>query len=287
MKIRKKRHPHWLKVPMPAGKNYHDIRALVTDQHLHTVCESAHCPNIGECWNNRTATFMILGDKCTRNCCFCAVKTGVPDGFDIEEPMRVAEAVKMLELKYAVITSVTRDDLDDGGASIFAETIRQIHQTIPDCKVEVLIPDFQGDEDALRMVINAKPDVLNHNLETVPRLYSKARPQAVYHRSIELLKRAKQWGSITKTGLMVGLGETESEIYPVLHDIVEIQCDFLTIGQYLQPSSMHLPIDRYVIPEEFEKIKDYALKIGFKHVESAPLVRSSYHAALQPFNVRD
>lgn len=287
MKIRKKRHPHWLKVPMPAGKNYHDIRALVSAQHLHTVCESAHCPNIGECWNNRTATFMILGDVCTRNCRFCAVKTGVPNEYDVEEPLRVAEAVNMLDLKYAVITSVTRDDLVDGGAFIFAETIRQIHQMIPDCKVEVLIPDFQGDADALRVVIDAKPDVLNHNLETVPRLYSKARPQAVYERSMELLKRAKQWGMVTKTGLMVGLGETESEIYQVLNELTEIQCDFLTIGQYLQPSSSHLSIDRYVSPEEFGKFKEYALKIGFKHVESAPLVRSSYHAASQPFNTRD
>ena len=198
MKIRKKRHPHWLKVPMPSGKNYHDIRALVSDRHLHTVCESAHCPNIGECWNNRTATFMILGDVCTRNCRFCAVKTGIPNDSDVEEPQRVAEAVNMIDLKYAVITSVTREDLADGGASIFAETIRQIHQMIPDCKVEVLIPDFQGDADALRVVIDEKPDVLNHNLETVPRLYLKARPQAVYKRSMDLLERAKQRGMITK-----------------------------------------------------------------------------------------
>ncbi|MBD3289230.1 lipoyl synthase [candidate division KSB1 bacterium] len=287
MKIRKKRHPHWLKVPMPAGKNYHDIRALVGEQNLHTVCESAHCPNIGECWNSRTATFMILGDLCTRDCRFCAVKNGTPDGCDYDEPMRIVEAVKKLALKYAVITSVTRDDLDDGGASVFAETIRQIHKKVPGCKVEVLIPDFRGDRAALQLVIDAKPEVINHNLETVPRLYGSARPQAIYARSIELLERAKQASMITKTGLMLGLGENESEIYGVLRDLADIKCDFLTLGQYLQPSAAHLPIDRYVSPEEFSTYKEQALALGFRHVESGPLVRSSYHAASQPFNASD
>ena len=279
MKIRDKRHPRWLKVPLPAGKNFGEIRALVQQKNLHTVCQSAHCPNIGECWNNRTATFMILGDTCTRHCRFCAVKSGVPGELDCNEPERVAEAVKTLSLKYAVITSVTRDDLEDGGAEIFAETIQCIHHSVPGCRVEVLIPDFSGDADALGKVISAQPEVLNHNLETVPRLYAEARPEADYQRSLQLLQRAKAHGMVTKTGLMLGLGEQEEEVLQVMHDLHSVKCDFLTLGQYLQPSSAHMPIARYVTPEEFDQLRDVGLEMGFAHVESGPLVRSSYHAA--------
>ena len=282
MKSTKQRHPRWLKVPLPAGKNYFDIRTLIRQQNLHTVCESAHCPNIGECWNSRTATFMILGDICTRNCRFCAVKTGNPYKVDCNEPNRVTEAVKTLGLKYAVITSVTRDDVPDGGASVFADTIREIHQQVTACKVEVLIPDFQGDSSALNVVIDAQPEVLNHNLETVPRLYHQVRPQANYDRSIQLLDRAKQANMVTKTGLMLGLGETDLEILQVMKDLRTVNCDILTLGQYLQPSSEHIPIARYVSPHKFDTLKQQGLKMGFMHIESGPLVRSSYHAASQP-----
>ena len=283
MKPTKNRHPRWLKVPLPAGQNFHDIRNLIRRKNLHTVCQSAHCPNIGECWNSRTATFMILGETCTRDCHFCAVNTGTPVDVDSNEPYRVAEAVKTIELKYAIITSVTRDDLPDGGASVFAETIEQIHKQVPGCKVEVLIPDFMGDETALNTVINVKPEVLNHNLETVPRIYSSVRPQADYQRSIQLLSRAKQAGMVTKSGLMLGLGETIDEILQVMNDLQAVNCDILTLGQYLQPSSDHLPIIRYVSPQEFNMLKQQGLKMGFKYIESGPLVRSSYHAASQLF----
>lgn len=282
MKIRKNRHPEWLKVPFPAGQNFQDIRSLIKRYQLHTVCESAHCPNIGECWNDRTATFMILGDICTRTCRFCAVKKNeTPSAIDCDEPFRVAEAVKKLNLNYVVITSVTRDDLDDGGASIFATTINEIYKVLPGCKIEVLIPDFKGKESSLKKVIEAKPSVLNHNLETVSRLYQKVRPQADYLRSLELLKRAKYAGMITKSGLMLGLGESNDEIIKVMHDLRTIECNILTLGQYLQPSSDHLPIDRYLSPDEFDQMKFEALKMGFDYVESGPLVRSSYHAASQ------
>ncbi len=281
MRIRTKRHPSWLKVPLPAGENFNAIRTLLKQQNLHTVCQSAHCPNIGECWNNRTATFMILGDICTRSCRFCAVKSGYPETVDFQEPGRVAAAVKALSLRYTVITSVTRDDLQDGGAFIFAECIKQIHQQVPGCAIEVLIPDFRGDEAALDIVISAKPDVLNHNLETVPRLYAQVRPQAEFECSMQLLKRAKDKGMTTKTGLMLGLGEEAGEILDTMVKLRAIDCDILTLGQYLQPSAEHLPIHRYITPEEFDDFKHKGLEMGFRYVESGPLVRSSYHAASQ------
>jgi len=279
MKIRHARHPRWLKVPLPAGKNFQDLRRLIEQYQLNTVCQSAHCPNIGDCWGKRTATFMILGDVCTRNCRFCAVQPGVPGIIDAGEPMRVAEAVAALSLRYVVITSVTRDDLPDGGASIFAATIREIKKAAPSCHVEVLIPDFQGSAPALSTVIAAKPDVLNHNIETVPSLYPLVRPQADYRRSLSLLAMAKQQGMITKTGLMLGLGETVEEIIAVMQELRDVNCDLLTLGQYLQPSSKHLLIDRYVTQEEFKRLKQVGMNLGFLHVESGPLVRSSYHAA--------
>lgn len=281
MKPATRRHPHWLKVSLPAGQNFHEIRTLIKQHHLHTVCQSARCPNIGECWNSRTATFMILGDVCTRNCRFCAVNSGIPSEIDCNEPYRVANAVKTLTLKYAVITSVTRDDLSDGGATIFAKTVEQIHLQVEGCKVEVLIPDFQGDKSALDIVISAQPEVVNHNLETVPRLYHRVRPQAYYDRSLRLLNRAKQAGIPTKTGLMLGLGETIKEVEQVMADLRAINCDILTLGQYLQPSFSHLPVSRYVSPQEFNILKQQGIKMGFQFIESGPLVRSSYHATSQ------
>jgi len=282
MKIREKRHPRWLKVPFPAGKNFDDIKKLIKQKNLHTVCQSAHCPNIGECWNNRTATFMILGDVCTRNCHFCAVPTGTQNAIvDEDEPARVAEAVQIMSLKYAVITSVTRDDLKDGGASIFAQTILEIRRKAPQCNIEVLIPDFLGDLTALQTVMNVKPNVINHNLETVPRLYKIARPQADYHRSLQVIKNVHLNNIYSKSGLMLGLGEHEEEVIDVMKNLREVGCDSLTLGQYLQPSTKHLPIASYITPDKFEEYKIQALKLGFKHVESGPLVRSSYHAADQ------
>jgi len=282
MKIREKRHPRWLKVPFPAGKNFDDIKKLIKQKNLHTVCQSAHCPNIGECWNNRTATFMILGDVCTRNCHFCAVPTGTQNAIvDEDEPARVAEAVQIMSLKYAVITSVTRDDLKDGGASIFAQTILEIRRKAPQCNIEVLIPDFLGDLTALQTVMNVKPNVINHNLETVPRLYKIARPQADYHRSLQVIKNVHLNNIYSKSGLMLGLGEHEEEVNDVMKNLREVGCDSLTLGQYLQPSTKHLPIASYITPDKFEEYKIQALKLGFKHVESGPLVRSSYHAADQ------
>ena len=275
------RKPAWLKVKLPGGKHFVQVRELMKNGQLHTVCESAFCPNIGECWSRKTATFMIMGDTCTRNCKFCAVTGGSPTPLDLEEPNRVAEAVKTLQLKYAVITSVTRDDLPDGGASHFAETIRAVRQTVPECKIEVLIPDFQGSQPALQTVLDAEPDVLNHNMETVPRLYPQARPQADYERSLNLLNTAFQLGAKTKTGIMVGLGETLEEVEQLLRDVVQHQCKMLTIGQYLQPSERHLPVQRFVTPEEFRQLKQFGLSIGFEHIESGPLVRSSYHADVQ------
>jgi lipoyl synthase len=280
MKIRQRRHPHWLKVPLPAGDKFNEVRKLIKTHKLNTVCQSAHCPNIGECWGHRTATFMILGDACTRNCRFCAVDSKPPSPVDMNEAKRVAEAVKTLSLRYAVITSVTRDDLPDGGASIFVNTINEIWEAVDDCKVEVLIPDFRGDDSALSIVFKAKPDILNHNIETVPSLYKLVRPQANYQTSLNVLKKAKQFGLITKSGLMLGLGETSDQVIQVMKDLRKIDCDFLTLGQYLQPSSNHLPIDRYVTPEDFFQLKEKGLSLGFKHVEAGPLVRSSYHAAV-------
>ncbi|UCE06884.1 MAG: lipoyl synthase [bacterium] len=279
MNAHRARHPRWLKVPLPAGKNFHDVRKLVEQHHLHTVCQSAHCPNIGDCWGQRTATFMILGDICTRNCRFCAITSGKPYLVDQTEPKRVAKAVKMLSLRYAVVTSVTRDDLSDGGASVFAGTIREIKKAVPTCQVEVLIPDFKGSEAALSLVVEAKPDVLNHNLETVPSLYPLVRPEADYQRSLRVLEFAKQKEMHTKTGLMLGLGETNDEVLDVMRDLRDIDCDILTLGQYLQPSSKHLAIDRYLSPGEFNQLRQAGEKMGIRHIEAGPLVRSSYHAA--------
>jgi lipoyl synthase len=274
--------PEWLKAKIPGGTGYVRLDSIMRSHKLHTVCEEARCPNMGECWNLGTATFMILGDICTRSCSFCAVKTGRPDyGLDWDEPRRVVEAVELMKIRHAVITSVNRDERKDGGAPIFAETVRLLHERVPDCKVEVLIPDFKGSEDALNLVLASKPDILNHNLETVPRLYRMVRPQANYQQSLEVLQRAKQKGCRTKTGLMLGIGERTEEILEVMNDAHAVGCDILTMGQYLQPTKDHQPIDRYVHPDEFNMLKEAGLKMGFRHVESGPLVRSSYHAAGQ------
>ncbi|MFZ5807046.1 MAG: lipoyl synthase [Verrucomicrobiota bacterium] len=271
--------PEWLRVKATGGETCAQVRDLVRDQKLHTVCESARCPNIGECWNQGTATFMILGDVCARNCRFCAVGTGKPNAVDEEEPRRIAEAVRSMNLQYVVITSVTRDDLDDDGASAWADTIRAVRDLNPHTKIEVLIPDFRGKRNCLEKILEARPDVLGHNLETVPRLYSQVRPQAVYERSVELLWRAKEAGFITKTGFMLGIGEREQEIEDVIKNLTTIPVDILTLGQYLRPTQMHCPVDRWVTPEEFSFWKQKGLDCGFKIVESAPLVRSSYHAS--------
>jgi lipoic acid synthetase len=272
--------PEWLKAKAPVGENFHNLKKLARGLGLHTVCESAQCPNIGECWNHRTATFMLLGDICTRRCGFCAVPKGKPGSIDIDEPRRVAEAVSTLGLKHAVVTSVNRDDDNLGGARIFAETIRQIRELSPGCRVEVLIPDFQGLNEALKMVVEACPNVLNHNTETVPRLYRVVRSGARYERSLGLLENAKKFspGMVTKSGVMVGLGETIAELVDVFRDLSSRRVDILTVGQYLRPSRDHLPIARFYTPEEFAYLKQEALRFGFRHVESGPLVRSSYHA---------
>ena len=272
--------PSWLRAPAPSGDNYHELKKLVRQLNLHTVCESAACPNTGECWNHRTATFMLLGDICTRRCGFCAVPKGRPLPLDQDEPRRVAEAVGTLGLKHAVITSVNRDDDNLGGARIFAETIHEVRRVAPDCRVEVLIPDFQGIDEALQIVLDARPDVLNHNTESVPRLYRAVRSGARYERTLRLLANAKRFspGMVTKSGLMVGLGETMTELVDVFGDLAERKVDILTVGQYLRPSRDHLPIARFYTPEEFAYLKDEALRLGFRHVESGPLVRSSYHA---------
>src|SRR3974390_2931905 len=273
--------PEWLRVKFFNGENYQDLKRLMRGLNLHTVCESARCPNMGECWEHRTATFMILGNICTRACGFCAVPSGKPDGPpDEQEPIRVAEAAELMGLRYAVVTSVNRDDQPDGGASIFARPIEEIRARIPACKVEVLIPDFRGDWKALEKVIAARPDVLNHNTETVPRLYHQVRKGAVYARSLELLGRAKSLAPAmpTKTGLMLGLGETRDEVLDAMRDLVAQGTDILTLGQYLQPTRDHLPIVRFVHPDEFSEFKHLGEQMGFKHVEAGPLVRSSYHA---------
>jgi lipoic acid synthetase len=272
--------PEWLKAPAPLGENYRSLKTLARRLGLHTVCESAQCPNIGECWNHRTATFMLLGDVCTRRCGFCAVPKGRPWPIDQEEPRRVAEAVATLGLKHAVVTSVNRDDDNLGGARIFAATIREIRALVPECGVEVLIPDFQGLEEALRIVLDARPDILNHNTETVPRLYPAVRSGARYRRSLQLLANVKKFapGMISKSGVMVGLGENMEELLAVFRDLAAQQVDILTVGQYLRPSKDHLPIARFYTPEEFRTLKQEALAMGFRCVESGPLVRSSYHA---------
>ncbi|MGA6986722.1 MAG: lipoyl synthase [Terriglobales bacterium] len=272
--------PSWLKAKAPVGENFHNLKKLARGLGLHTVCESAQCPNIGECWDHHTATFMLLGDICTRRCGFCAVPKGRPEAIDWDEPRRVAEAVATLGLRHAVVTSVNRDDDNVGGARIFAETIRQIRELVPECRVEVLIPDFQGLAEPLRIVLDAKPNVLNHNTETVPRLYRAVRSGARYQRTLDLLANAKKWdpAMVTKSGVMVGIGEETGELIEVFRDLGSCGVDILTIGQYLRPSKDHLPMTRYYTPAEFVFLKEEALKFGFRHVESGPLVRSSYHA---------
>jgi lipoyl synthase len=272
--------PPWLKRRFPSGPVYEQVRNLLKEVHLHTVCQEARCPNMWECFSHKTATFLILGDRCTRNCGFCAVAHGPAVGLDTEEPSRVAKAVEQMALQYVVITSVTRDDLPDGGAGVFAETIRHIRQQVPHTHIEVLTPDFLGNTDAIKKVIFAKPDVFNHNIETVPRLYPIVRPQADYQRSLKVLEIAKEIDPdiITKSGIMVGLGEIETEVIRTFQDLLDVGCNFLTIGQYLQPTKQHLAVKRFVPPEEFQKLREKALEMGFNEVASGPFVRSSYHA---------
>jgi lipoyl synthase len=272
--------PEWLKARAPMGENYHNLKMLARKLNLHTVCESAHCPNIGECWNHRTATFMLLGNLCTRRCGFCAVPKGRPEPIDFGEPIRVAEAVEQLALKFAVVTSVNRDDNNIGAAQVFADTITEIRRRVPACRVEVLVPDFQGHDESLQIVMDARPDILNHNTETVPRLYRVARSGARFERTLHLLTRAKEMNPTipTKTGVMVGLGETTDELLAVFRDLADRKVDILTIGQYLRPSRDHLPVARLYTPAEFRELKEESLRMGFRHVESGPLVRSSYHA---------
>jgi len=276
----KRRLPPWLKVKAPGGPNYIELRSMLRDGGLNTVCEEAHCPNIGACWERGTATFMILGDICTRACAYCAVATGKPTGLDLQEPSRVGEAAERMLLKYAVVTSVDRDDLPDGGAFIFAQTIAQIRKRLPLCKVEVLIPDFNGDEEALATVMAARPDTLNHNIETVRRVFRRVRPKGDFDQSLELLARARSIdpGSVTKSGMMVGLGETWDEILDTMRDLRSVDCDLLTIGQYLRPTPKHVALSRWYLPEEFDELAREGEAMGFKHVASGPLVRSSYHA---------
>ncbi len=273
--------PQWLRAPAPVGENYRDLKSLVERLRLHTVCESAACPNVGECWNHRTATFMILGNVCTRRCGFCAVQKGGPLPVDYDEPRRVAEATEALGLRYAVITSVNRDDRKDGGAELFALTIRAIRERVPGCRVEVLIPDFQGSHAAMDIVLEAAPDVMNHNTETVPRLYRQVRLGARYERSLDILAYSKRVRPEipTKSGVMLGLGETHEEVLGVMRDLRAHNVDILTVGQYLRPSPKHLPVIRYVPPDEFAGYRRAGREMGFAHVESGPLVRSSYHAA--------
>jgi lipoic acid synthetase len=274
------RKPSWLKVKAPGGPNYMRLKHLMRELDLHSVCEEAHCPNVGECWEHGTATFMILGDVCTRNCAYCAVAHGRPPKYDIAEPYRVAQAIAEMGLQHAVITSVDRDDLPDFGAWVFAETIRQIHERIPGCSVEVLVPDFQGNEDSIRTVLDAGPEIYNHNTETVPRLYKKARPGGRYPRVMEIFRYAKRTAPDipTKTGMILGMGETIEEVVAVMRDLREVDVDILTLGQYLRPSAAHITLDRYYTPQEFRRLYEIGMEMGFRHVESGPLVRSSYHA---------
>ncbi len=279
------RRPEWLKVRATLGENYRQLKGLLRGRGLHSVCEEALCPNIYECFEARTATFLILGDVCTRRCSFCAIANGRPAGLDLEEPARVAEAAATMGLRHIVVTSVARDDLADGGAAVFAETITRLRERVPDCSVEVLIPDFGGSRSALERVMAARPDILNHNVETVPRLYRRVRPSGRYFRSLELLQRAGEMDAsvLTKSGMMLGLGEAWDEILAVLADLRRADCDIVTIGQYLRPTSgqRHLPVERYYTPAEFQRLKDEGLALGFRAVESGPLVRSSYHARSQ------
>ncbi|HJS43694.1 MAG TPA: lipoyl synthase [Gemmatimonadales bacterium] len=274
------RKPSWLKVKAPGGPNYVALKHMMRDLKLHTVCEEAHCPNIGECWEHHAATFMILGDVCTRNCAYCAVAHGTPAPLDVAEPLRLADAVAHMGLKHVVITSVDRDDLPNGGAEIFAACIAEIRRRLPQTSIEVLIPDFKGNPDALRIVVDARPDILNHNLETIARLYRIARPGGRYPRALELLRRAKDMNPalLTKSGLICGLGEEWDELLASIRDLRAQDVDIITLGQYLRPSDQHLPIARWYTPEEFAELKRYGMSLGFRHVESGPLVRSSYHA---------
>jgi lipoic acid synthetase len=274
------RKPSWLKVKAPGGPNYLRLKHMMRELDLHSVCEEAHCPNVGECWEHGTATFMILGDVCTRNCAYCAVSHGRPPKYDISEPDRVAEAIAQMRLQHAVITSVDRDDLPDFGAWVFAETIRQIHARMPECSVEVLVPDFQGNEESIRSVLEARPEIYNHNTETVPRLYKKARPGGRYNRVMDIFRLAKRIAPDipTKTGMILGMGETVEEVLAVMRDLRSVDVDILTLGQYLRPSDNHIALDRYYRPEEFRALYEAGMEMGFRHVESGPLVRSSYHA---------
>jgi lipoyl synthase len=280
---RPKRRPEWMRVRPPKGEDYKWVKDVMRSKQLHTVCEEAHCPNIGECWGARTATFLILGDICTRSCGFCDIKTGRPQPIDWEEPQRVAAAVKAMDLKHVVITSVNRDEREDGGAPIFAQCIQHIREIQPGCSIEVLIPDFKGSEEALKTVMDARPEILNHNVETVPRLFRKVQPQDKYKWAMATLGNAKQMDGevLTKSGIMVGLGEEFDEVVEVMRDLARLEVDILTIGQYLQPSKKHLAIDRYYHPQEFEKLKKIGYDLGFRWVESGPFVRSSYHAEKQ------
>lgn len=275
--------PDWLKVKLPYGQEYSRVRNIIDTYKLHTVCESAMCPNMGECWSAGTATFMILGNVCTRSCNFCAVITGKPTELDTDEPYRVAEAVQLMRLKHCVITSVNRDELKDGGAAIWAKTIEEVRKLNPNTTIEVLIPDFKGKLEPLQMVLEQRPDILNHNTETIPRLYRRVRPQAKFEWSMNVIRQAKNAGLRTKSGIMLGLGESKDEILFVMDSLLENGCDIMTMGQYLQPTKQHLPVERYVTPQEFEELKQIGLQKGFKYVESAPLVRSSYHAERQVF----
>ncbi|MES2655171.1 MAG: lipoyl synthase [Bacteroidota bacterium] len=270
--------PSWLKVKLPTGENYRKVRQLVDEYKLHTICESGNCPNMGECWGAGTATFMILGNICTRSCSFCAVATGRAKTYDLEEPMRVAEAIKLMNVKHAVLTSVNRDELPDKGAQVWADTIRLVKELNPTTTIETLIPDFLRKWDLLYQVIDEKPEVVSHNMETVPRLYRKVRPQAKYERSLEQIKLTKERGRRTKSGVMLGLGETENEVFEIMDDLVAHGCDVLTLGQYLQPTKMHLAVEEFITPEQFDYYKQVGLAKGFNYVESGALVRSSYHA---------
>ncbi len=274
----RRKKPDWLRVKLPIGEKYRKVRSLVEEYKLHTICQSGHCPNMGECWGAGTATFMILGNTCTRSCSFCAVKTGRPSEFDEEEPKRVGEAIHLMGVKHAVITSVNRDELKDRGASIWHETVKEVKRLSPQTTIETLIPDVRGNWEALEVMINAGQEVVSHNMETVKRLYRKVRPQAKYARSLEQIQRTKDFGKRTKSGIMVGLGETQEEVFEIMDDLLAHGCDVLTIGQYLQPTKMHLEVAEYVHPDIFQKYKEVGMEKGFDFVESAPLVRSSYHA---------
>ncbi len=275
--------PEWLKVRLPMGENYRNVRSIVDEYKLHTICQSGSCPNMGECWGAGTATFMILGNVCTRSCSFCAVKTGRPNEYDEDEPRRVAEAIWLMKVKHAVITSVNRDELQDRGAEIWYQTVRSVKELSPETTIETLIPDTKANWEALERMISAGQEVVSHNMETVPRLYRKVRPQAKYERSLEQIQRTKDFGKRTKTGIMVGLGETPEEVYQAMDDLVAHGCDILTLGQYLQPTKMHLEVAEFVHPDQFAEYKEVGLQKGLKYVESGPLVRSSYHAERHVF----